>query len=73
MKIKIDDSNQQLKFACEDLQAIQAVILVAEDHPEYANEHEMLIVVRRALAPIITDIQDAINAIDEELKCVQQA
>ena len=73
MKIKIDDSNQLLKFACEDLQALQAAILAAEDHPEYANEHEMLIVVRRALAPIITDIQDAINAIDEELKCVQQA
>lgn len=70
MKIKIDDSNQLLKFAREDLQALQAVILAAEDHPEYANEHEMLIVVRRALAPIITDIQDAINAIDEELKCV---
>ena len=68
MKIKIDDSNQLLKI--EDLQALQAVILAAEDHPEYANEHEMLIVVRRALAPIITDIQDAINAIDEELKCV---
>ena len=72
MKIKIDDSNQLLKIACEDLQALQAVILAAEDHPEYVNEHEMLIVVRRALAPIITDIQDAINAIDEELKCVQQ-
>ena len=70
MEIKINDSNQLVKIACEDLQAIQAVILVAEDHPEYANEHEMLIVVRRALAPIITDIQDAINAIDEELKCV---
>ena len=41
MKIKIDDSNQLLKFACEDLQALQAVILAAEDHPEYANDEEL--------------------------------
>ena len=34
MKIKIDDSNQLLKFACEDLQALQAVILAAEENAD---------------------------------------
>lgn len=63
-KIGIYDSNQQLKFICEDLQAVQTVVTLVEDHPVYSDEHEMLIVVRRALEPIIGDLQKIIDSID---------
>ena len=72
MNIKIQDGFQQIKIALEDLQAIPTVIAMAEDHPVYSSDHETLIVVRRALAPIINDMQEAVDIIDGELKCVQQ-
>ena len=37
---EIQDSNQLLKFACEDLRGIQSIILTVNDHPEYANQEE---------------------------------
>ena len=60
----IYNSNQQLIGACDDLRAIQAMISMAEDH---GNEKETLAVTRRALEPIIDDIQDSIEIIDEAL------
>ena len=71
MNIKIQDSLQQIKTVVEDLQAVQTVIMMAEDHPVYSNDHETLIVVRRALDPIMSDLEDAILAINEGLKDVQ--
>ena len=59
--IGIYDSNQQIRFICEDLKAVQAVTTMAEDN-------EVLIVVRRALDPIISDLQKATNSIDEALR-----
>ena len=70
MSIDIQDSLQQIKIALEDLQAIPTVIAMAEDHPFYSSDHETLIVVRRALAPIINEMQEAVDIIDRELKCV---
>ena len=58
MNIMIQDSLQQIKLAFEDLQEIQTVIVMAENHPVYSNDHEALIVVRRALEPIIKDMQE---------------
>lgn len=72
MNIKIQDGFQQIKIAFEDLQAIPTVIAMAEDHPVYSNDHEALIVIRRALEPIINDMQEAIEIMDGELKSVQQ-
>ena len=72
MNIKLQDSFQQIKTALEDLQAIPTVIVMAEDHPVYSSEHETLIVVRRALEPIINDMQEAVDIIDGEMKYVQQ-
>lgn len=72
MNIKLQDSFQQIKIALEDLQAIPTVIAMAEDHPVYSNDHEALIVVRRALEPIINDMQEAVDIIDGEMKYVQQ-
>ena len=72
MNIKIQDCFQQIKIAFEDLQAIPTVIAMAEDHPVYSNDHEALIVIRRALEPIINDMQEAIEIMDGELKSVQQ-
>ena len=63
----IIDSNQQLKYICEDLQAVQTVITMAEDHPVYSDDHEVLIVVRRALEPIISDLQNAIQTLTDEI------
>ena len=65
---EIQDSNQLLKFACEDLRGIQSIILTVNDHPEYANTHEALGVIDRALCSIIGDMQEAIGRIDEALK-----
>lgn len=72
MNINIQDSFQQIKIALEDLQAIPTVIAMAEDHPVYSNDHETLIVVRRALEPIINEMQEAIEIMGGELKTVQQ-
>ena len=72
MNIKIQDGFQQIKIAFEDLQAIPTVIAMAEDHPVYSNDHEALIVIRRALEPIINDMQEAFEIMDGELKSVQQ-
>ena len=63
----IIDSNQQLKYICEDLQAVQTVVIMAEDHPVYSDDHEVLIVVRRALEPIISDLQNAIQTLTDEM------
>ena len=65
---EIQDSNQLLKFACEDLRGIQSIILTVNDHPEYANAREALGVIDRALCSIIGDMQEAIGRIDEALK-----
>lgn len=72
MNIKLQDSFQQIKSAFEDLEAIPTVIAMAEDHPVYSSDHETLIVVRRSLEPIINEMQEAIEIMDGELKCVQQ-
>lgn len=72
MNIKIQDSFQQIKLALEDLQAIPTVIVMAEDNLVYSSDHETLIVVRRALEPIINEMQEAVDIIDGELKSVQQ-
>ena len=65
---EIQDNNQLLKLACEDLRAVQTVITTVEDHPVYDSDHDTLIVVRRALGPIISDIQEATDNIDKALK-----
>ena len=65
---EIQDGNQLLKFACEDLRGIQSIILTVNDHPEYANAHEALGVIDRALCSIIGDMQEAIGRIDKALK-----
>ena len=64
---EIQDNNQLLKFACEDLRSVQSLILTVTDHPEYANAYEMLGVIDRALKSITDDIQEAINNIDKSL------
>lgn len=70
--IRITDSNQAIKFACEDLKAIQSVIAMVEGEETISCERETLKVVLRALSPIIADISEAVSVIDEELSSVQQ-
>ena len=70
--IEIHDSNQLIRFSCEELRAIRSVLLTVEDHPEYGNEHEMLVIVRKILEPIIGDMQKATSTIEEALRVVQQ-
>lgn len=64
--ITIHDNVQQLKFVCDDLNALRSVLLVAEDHEEYAEE--ALKVIGRVLSSITGDIQEAIDAIEGELQ-----
>ena len=63
----IQDNNQLLKLACNDLRGIQSMILTVTDHPEYANAYEILGVIDRALSTITKDIQEAIDGIDKSL------
>lgn len=70
--IIIQDSLQQIKFVLEDLRAIQTVIVMAEDNTVCTNEHETLMVLRRALDPIVGDLQEATDAIDCELKNIEK-
>lgn len=65
--ITIQDNNQNLKFAVDDLKAISSIILTVGDHEEYDNAYEALKVIDRALTPIIDDIQEVINGISTEL------
>ena len=67
-KLKIDESRNLLRFACEDLEALKSVVQVMEDQNDWPYEREMLRVVLRALDPIIADIQECIDNIGEELK-----
>lgn len=64
--IKIHDNVQQLKFVRDDLNALRSVLLVVEDHEEYAEE--ALKVIGRVLSSVTSDIQEAIDAIEGELK-----
>lgn len=66
-KISIADSRNLLRFACEDLKALKSVVQMVEDQKDWPNEREMLAVVLRALGPIISDIEEGINSISEEL------
>lgn len=65
---KIGDSKNLLKFACDDLEALRSVLLMVDREVDWKNEREMLSVTARALDPIISDIQEAIEGIDAELK-----
>ena len=67
-KMRIDDSRNLLRFACEDLKALKSVVQVVEDQKDWPNEREMLMVVLRALDPIIRDIQEIVDSISAELK-----
>ena len=67
-KMRINDSRNLLRFACEDPKALKSVVQVVEDQKDWPNEREMLTVVLRALDPIIRDIQEVVDSIREELK-----
>ena len=63
----IYSSNQELIYACDDLRAIQQVIEMVKGHPEHEDEMQVLTVIKRSLEPIIEDIQEAIDNIDDAL------
>ena len=67
MNIEISDYLQQLKFAKDDLQALNIIVTVVEDQKDRQNDKEMLAVIRRALEPIILDMEAAIDGIETEL------
>ena len=68
MNIEISDHLQQLKFAKEDLRALSIIVTVVEDQKDWQNDKDMLAVMRRALDPIISDMEDAIGGIEAELQ-----
>ena len=69
----IQDNNQLLRFACEDLRGVQSLILTVTDHPEYANAYQVMSVIDRALSSIVNDIQEAIDNIDRALSEKEQS
>jgi len=66
-RTNIAESRNQLRYACEDLEALRAIVQVVEAQKGWPNEREMLLVVSRSLAPIIKDIQGCIDSISKEL------
>lgn len=63
--IKLADSNTQLKQVSEDLKAIQTVIATIEGEKAISCEREALMVVQRALDPIISDLENTIITLTE--------
>ena len=68
MNTNIQDCLQQLKEAVEKLEALQTVIVMAEDHPAYSCDRETLIVAGTALDSIHRDIKEVTDVMSEELK-----
>lgn len=62
-----EDSGYILMKAQKDLKAICSVAEVVEAYPEWSAEIDMLRTMKRALQPIIDDIQSAIDGIGAEL------
>ena len=65
--IKLDDSKNLLRSACDDLEALRTVVLMADMEDSCAVADGMLPVTARALAPIIADMREAIESIGKEL------
>ena len=65
--IKLDDSKNLLRSACDDLEALRAVVLMANREDCLSVEGDIFPVTARALIPIIADIREAIEGIEEEL------
>lgn len=66
--ITIQDNNLKLKIVLDNLEAMRSIILTVGDHEEYANAYEALKVIDLALIPIISDIQEVIDSVNEEVK-----
>lgn len=66
--ITIQDNNLKLRVVLDNLEAMRSVILTVGDHEEYAKAYEALKVIDLALIPIISDIQEVIDTVNEELK-----
>lgn len=66
--IELADSNTQLNIICNDLKAIRTVIATVNGEEDVSCEREILMVVLRALEPIINDVEDVIQSIDKELE-----
>ena len=67
-RLKFDDSRNLLRFACDDLEALRFVVQAVEDQKDWPYEREMLAVVLRSLGSIISDMEEGIESISEELK-----
>ena len=65
--IKLDDSRNLLRSACDDIEALRTVVLMADMEDGLAVADGMLPVTARALVPIIADMREAIKSIEKEL------
>ena len=63
--IKLEDSRTQLRFICEDLRAVQTLMATIEGEKAVSCERETLIVVLRALEPIICDLEKTLKNLTE--------
>ena len=65
--IKLDDSRNLLRSACDDIEALRTVVLMVDMEDGLAVADGMLPVTARALVPIIADMREAIKSIEKEL------
>ena len=68
MNMKISDNVQLIKIACDDLKAIRSLLFSTEERLLCGQEKESLAVLGRAISSVISDLEEATSAIDEELK-----
>lgn len=62
--MELEDSRQQLKFISEDLRAIRAVALLADEEPEWDTEGDIVRLIALATEPVMQKVEEVISSLD---------
>ena len=62
--MELEDSRQQLKFISEDLRAIRAVALLADEEPEWDTEGDIVRLIALATEPVMRKVEEVISSLD---------
>ena len=62
--MELEDSRQQLKFISEDLRAIRAVALLADEEPERDTEGDIVRLIALATEPVMQKVEEVISSLD---------
>ena len=62
--MELEDSRQQLKFISEDLRAMRAVALLADEEPEWDTEGDIVRLIALATEPAMQKAEEVISSLD---------